>query len=114
MKKEIIFVPQSKCPLDILSEMEEKIKNSWILFHENLIEELSSSSDKCFCTSTAEMTIYRLSWNSKNTIPKTEITLKSITPNWFFVSSISANDIAFERSSDNPTSLYFFLNKIGD
>ena len=111
MEKEIIFVPKNKCPLDTLAEMGEKIKNSWINFDQNLVEELAASADICFCTSTTEMTAYKLTWRAKNRTSKTEIVLKSATSEWFSVGSIFASDIAFKYASNDPDSLYFLTQK---
>lgn len=113
MEKEIILVPKNKCPLDILAEMGEKIKDSWIHFHQNLIEELADSADICFCTATTEITAYKLTWRAKNRTPKTEIVLKSTTSEWFSVDSIFASDIAFKYASNNPDSLYFLTKDTG-
>ena len=30
MKKEVIIVPEDKCPLDVLAEMGERTANAWI------------------------------------------------------------------------------------
>ena len=46
MKKEVILVPQDKCPLDVLAEMGECTRNSWIFLHDNVVDKLHSTADE--------------------------------------------------------------------
>ena len=45
MIKEVIIVPKDKCPLRFIAEMEERVNNSWIFLHKNVLEKLISSAD---------------------------------------------------------------------
>ena len=46
MKKEVILVPKDKCPLDVLAEMGERTKNSWIFLHQNAVDKLTITADE--------------------------------------------------------------------
>jgi len=106
MKKEVILVPKDKCPLDVLAEMGERIKNSWIFLHENAYEKLKSTCD------TQEKfnlnSYHSLSWNATDNYPETNIRIycNSIGV-WYLVSMISAVDISFKHISKDPEDIFF-------
>ena len=106
MKKEVILVPKDKCPLDVLAEMGERIKNSWIFLHENAYEKLKSTCD------TQEKfnlnSYHSLSWNATDNYPETVMFCEVPSPKgWAKITSIKAEDIAFGLSTHNPEDIFF-------
>jgi len=40
MKKEVIYVPKDKCPLDTIKELGDEAISAWVFLHKNVIEKL--------------------------------------------------------------------------
>lgn len=103
MKKEVIIVPKDKCPLDVLTEMGERTKNSWIFLHDNAVSKLEQTADYI------EEGEYReLVWSATEQYPATTLDIE-IGGTWHKVYRIMADDIAFEHEPQNPEDI-FFLN----
>lgn len=104
MKKEVIIVPKDKCVLDVLAEMGERTKNSWIFFHKNVVKKLQKTADANYSAATVRTLI----WNETEEFPKTELYIDISAKIWCSVIDIKATDIAFEKDAEDPENLYFF------
>ena len=102
MKKEVILVPKDKCPLDVLSEMGERTKNSWIFIHEDVVIKLVTMADY----ETEEKEYQELLWDETEEYPATTIDFE-IGGIWHRVYRIIAEDIAFECESPDPEEIIF-------
>ncbi len=110
MKKEVILVPKDKCPLDVLVELGDRVKNSWFFLHKNAYEKL------------LKMNIGHMKFNILNSPERMCITLKNENkespdtvifcdiprPTWGQITSIDAPNIAYYgvRPFD-PEDIYF-------
>lgn len=104
MKKEVIIVPKDKCPLDVLAEMGEQTKSSWIYLHKTAFDKLMSEN----CSKKDEMTFCELTFEETDDYPKTTILINDTGGGvWFTVCSISANDIAFKGRAMDPENIFF-------
>ena len=111
MKKEVILVPKDKCPLDVLAEMGERIRKSWIFLHENVNEHLLKSEG-----ASSLIIGNRIDGNERNGIAwkatreKNQRGILCYVPTprgWGKIISISAKDIAYGCSPDDPEDIYF-------
>lgn len=95
MKREVILVPQDKSVLNVLAEMEEQTKNSWIFFHRNVYRKLNQISEN----STIAPDYIRFMWwgtNRKN--PMIDLYLENFSGTsdiWIKVLKIESPDISF-------------------
>lgn len=108
MKKEVILVPKDKCPLDVLAEMGERIRNSWIFLHENAYQKLSKISDYHSRTNSmndAESALMK--WNATEDYPETVLLCDVPKITWGKIRSIKATDIAYDISPSDPEDIYF-------
>lgn len=110
MKKEVILVPKDKCPLEILAEMGERIKNSWIFLHENAYKHLLKSEGIHYSTDTC-MNANQSTWMHW---PATKEDSKKVVfcdvpqpKGWGKITSIFAENICFERSPLDPENIFF-------
>lgn len=104
MKKEIILVPQGKCPLDVLAEMGEQTRNAWIYLHDNACGVLESTADY----SSFKYGCEKLTWRKTKDYPRTVIWLEANHKSeWAKVAAISADDIAFDRAANDPENIFF-------
>ena len=102
MKKEVIMVQQDKCPLDVLAEMGEQIRNSWIFLHGNAIKKLEKTASliekkKGYCILVYEKT---------EKYPETMLGVTKIDA-WYLVQCIKAEDIAYNCRPFNPQDIFF-------
>lgn len=103
MLKDVILVPQDKCPLNTISEMGDKAANSWIFLHKNAIEKLQGTADSidghgCFIL---------ITWKETDNYPKTLLWIPNTNEEWVKVIRIEADDIAFKSEAPDPKHLYF-------
>lgn len=110
MKKEVILVPKDKCPLDVLAEMGERIRNSWIFLHENAYEHLLKSKGVRHSTGNimnANQETW-IKWDATEEYPETVIFCEVPSPKgWGKISSIKADDIAFVLPPHDPEDIFF-------
>lgn len=104
MKKDVTLVPQDKCPLDILAELESRTKNAWIYLHENAIEKLKKTCDKyeewAHCIS--------LTWEATDKFPAANIYIgQEEIGCWKPIFLIKAEDIAFSTRVSDPDEIFF-------
>lgn len=104
MKKEVILVPKDKCVMDILKEMGDKIKSSWIFFHKNVMKQLKKTADGYYFCSTVNTFI----WNATEKTQKIELFVDMSAKIWCPVIDIKVSDIAFEKNVEDPENIYFF------
>jgi len=78
MKKEVILVPQGKCPMDVLAEMGEKTKNAWIFLHENAYQHLMKSKGAQVYTKNTENCnkITLIKWEATEDFPETSVCIE--------------------------------------
>ena len=83
MKKEVILVPKDKCPLDVIAEMGERIRNSWIFLHENAYYNLLTSKGASSSTGNSinsnQTTV--ILWAETEDHPKTVVFCEKFMPN---------------------------------
>lgn len=108
MKKEVILVPKDKCPLDVLAEMGERTKNSWIFLDTSALQKLLLS-DGCKPWYRKHDTLTAtLKWEATDEYPETSVLMEVPTPRgWGKILSIKAEDIAFTISTDDPEDIFF-------
>lgn len=108
MKKEVTIVPRDKCPLDVLSEMGEQIKEAWIFLHSNAVNKLTHS-DGVSCEEGRKEGTLILRWEATEDYPETRIVVDICgTPtDWKPIISISASDIAFTLIPVDPEDIFF-------
>jgi len=101
MKKEVILVPKDKCPLDVLSEMGERIRNSWIFLHDDAVRKLETTTDYI-----EEKGYQELVWSATEKYSQTTLDIE-IVGTWHKVYRIIAEGIAFEYEPQDPEEIYF-------
>lgn len=108
MKKEVITVPKDKCPLDVLAEMGEQIKDAWIFLHRNAFEKLKNS-DGVSGEEERKLGLYVLTWEATEKYSETRLItdLGGLSADWTIILSISASDIAFNILSEDPEEIFF-------
>ena len=104
MKKEVILVPKDKCPLDVLAEMGERTKNSWIFLHQNAVDKLRRTADEICEIAVGVNSFY---WKSTEEFPETILRFDISRGVWSKVTRITADDIAFKITSTDPEDIYF-------
>lgn len=101
MKKEVILVPKDKYPLDVLAEMGERTKDSWIFLHDNVVSELHKTADYI-----EEGEYQELVWSAPDKYPATILDIE-IVGTWHKVYRILADDIAFIYEPKDPEDIFF-------
>ncbi len=116
MKKDVnvILVPKDKCPLDVLADMQERIRNSWIFLHRNAVNKLRETADE-----TREIAFGSyMCWKGTDEYPSTLLTFDSDLVGtcrgvWSQVTAIIASDINFASSLD-PKYIYFLKMEVDE
>lgn len=101
MKKEVILVPKDKCPLNVLREMGERIRNSWIFLHDDVVSKLETTSNYI-----EEKGYQELVWSATEKYSQTTLDIE-IVGTWHKVYRIIAEGIAFEYEAQDPEDIYF-------
>ena len=112
MKKEVILVPQDKCPLNVLAEMGESIRNSWIFLHENAYERLlkSEGAKPSGGDSVNRNKTTCMIWDATKEYPKTVVFCEVPEPNgWGKITGIEAEDISYSMICPRDPEFLFFL-----
>ena len=110
MKKEVILVPKDKCPLDVLAEMGESIRNSWIFIHENAYERLLKSDGAKVSggDSVNRNKTTCIIWEATDEYPETVIFCEvPELHGWGKITAITADDIAYCIAPVNPEDIIF-------
>lgn len=102
MKK--IMVPKDKYPLDVLAELGEQTRNSWIFIERklvlNLLSECSETNINCYVDG---IHCIRALFNATQESPATMIWLcNTAKAAWMMVAQIDAENIAFSTPFDDP------------
>lgn len=108
MKKEVITVPMDKCPLDVLAEMGERIKDAQIFLHSNAVEKLQHS-DGVSCKEGRKQGTLELTWKATDDYPETRVVIDvcAMATDWKSIILISASDISFTLMPVDPENIYF-------
>ncbi len=108
MKKEITIVPKDKCPLAVLAEMGERIKESWIFLHFNAVENLQHSDGVSSKEGRKQGTLV-LTWEATEAYPETRLVvdLCALNTEWKPIILISASGIAYDLMPVDPEDLFF-------
>lgn len=101
MKKDVTFVPKDKCPLDVLADLGERTKNSWIFLHDNAVGKLTKTAD---CIKEDEY--LELVWSATEKYPAATLDIE-IAGTWHKIYRIIADDIAFEHEPQDPEEIFF-------
>ena len=110
MKKEVILVPKDKCPLDVLAEMGNYIRNSWIFIHENAYQKLLKSEGARFsdCNRMNAAQITLIVFEATENYPKTSVFCeKPDAEGWGKITHIEAEDISYGFSPNDPEDIFF-------
>lgn len=106
MKKEVTNVPKDKCSLDVLAELKEKTKDSWIFLHRNVVEKLISTADNQNWRINSGF--LELTWNATAKFPETLVWIEyDISKEWLEVYRIDADDIEFKIPAEDPENIFF-------
>ena len=107
MKKEIVIVPRDKCPLDVLAEMGELVRKSWIFLHSNAVSKLRGTSDAREEKNHGRD--LKLIWNATEEFPQTEVVIDicGFPADWKPITLISASDICYDLMPVDPEDLFF-------
>lgn len=110
MKKEVILVPKDKCPIDVLAEMGERIRKSWIFLHANAYEHLLESRGVSYSTfdnmNAAQNTLIKLEATAIR--PETDIFCEVPSRNgWGKITRINASDIPYGIPPSDPEDIFF-------
>ena len=104
MKVEPIIVPKGKSPLDVLAELGEQTRSSWIYLHDNVIQHLTKTADYLNIKDSAVKFIFDATEKSPKTIIRADyLGCKA----WHNVQFIIADDIAFKMSAADPENIFF-------
>ena len=104
MQKDVTLVPKSKCPMDVLAELGERTKKSWIFLHDDVVKILRASCDKSYIYADC----IRFFWDATEEYPTTSICVcENEIGCWKTVTDINAPDISFERKADDPDEIFF-------
>lgn len=108
MKKEVIIVPTDKCPLDVLAEMGERIRNSWIFLHENALKKLSKTCNLHHSINTVhDADSEYMQWNATEKFPETVLFYSVPNITWGKIQCIKATDIAYGTCPSDPEDIFF-------
>lgn len=90
MRRDLI-VPKGQCPLDVLAEQGEKIRNTWIFLHESVLINLRESEGVTCSGSLSGSEI--LTWEATgDTIACCDFERTG----WSLLNNVQADDIAFD------------------
>ena len=107
MKKEVIIVPKDKCPLNLLAEIGDRIKESWIFLHFNAVEKLQHSDGVSYEEGRKRGTLV-LTWEATESYPATKIVVDlASSTDWKPIILISASDIPYDLMPVDPEDLFF-------
>lgn len=105
--KNVLKVPQGMCPLDFLSTQGDEIKNAWLFMDQPAYNDLLTRCENREMTSHLSV-IFK--WEETEENPSTEICMKShMDLNWFFVTKIDAEDIAFTEPPKEPEEIFLIV-----
>lgn len=102
----VILVPRNKCLLDVLAEMEERIENAWLFINDDVVMKLEEDCLLIECMINEEIFMY---WQATENNSRTSLSLKTAYGEWFFCSSISAEDISFTVPAPVPNDVFFIM-----
>ena len=107
MKKEVIIVPRDKCPLDMLAEMGELVRKSWIFLNFNAVDKLRETSDEQEDQNRGRD--LKLVWNATEEFPQTEVVIdvSGFPAEWKPITLISASDISYDFMPTDPEDIFF-------
>ena len=104
MKKDVIVVPHDKLPSEVLAELGDRTKNSWIFLHENVIAVLKQSSDKCY----NYYGYLKMFWYGTEEIPTTCIFINDDEiGHWKSIMHINNPAISFKEKTKDPDEIFF-------
>ena len=106
MKKEVTFVPKDKCPFDILAEISEWTENTWIFLHQNLVQKLKNSSDRC---EYERHYFIELNWDATENFPSAFLSIEGLGT-WLSVFCINIGKLKY--SCSDPEEILFW--QMGD
>ncbi len=108
MKKEVILVPKDKCLLEILSEMGNRLRSSWIFLHINAIISLAQIEGVSVKDGKPRgATIYTWEETKEHSKVVINVDFYSSSANWKQVIYISASEIDYNIPPVDPEEIYF-------
>ena len=103
MLKDVLLIPESKCPLDAIAELGNKTAKAWLFLHHSCIEKLANTAayiDDC-------SGYMEYGWKATEKYPETILRVERTQTVWTRVFYIKADDIAFEHEIQDPKYLFF-------
>lgn len=96
MRRDLI-VPKGKCPLDVLAEQGEGIRNTWIFLHESVVSNLENSEGVARNEAYNGGTL--LFWAATEKYPETRIVYRSFELTaWYLLTNVLAENIAYSST----------------
>lgn len=104
MVKEVILLPEGKCPLAFIRELGVKFEDSWVFLHKNAVSFLENAADKCILRGDPLV----LSWNPTKELSKITVGIQYNEKNiWNKMISVETDMTNFILASEDPEYIYF-------
>ena len=104
---EKVFVPEDKCPLDVIAELGDRTKDAHIFLESSLIEQLKNTADEF----EEKGHIISFLWEETEKFPRTELMVRRVVPPYYEAIKINASDIAFTTPVEHNPGERFFLKR---
>lgn len=100
-------IPENTCPLNVIAEMGEEVKNARIYLGKKAVENLRNTADLNRLYGDFEKVINKLFWEKNDEYPSTLMKITSVCDDFFLVLEITADDIAFKKNPEYPKRIIF-------
>jgi len=108
MKKEVILVPKGKCPLDVLSQMGERIRNSWIFIHTNVYKHLCDNHGVPYLATLMNANQKAcFSWGDLEKESHVALFCEVPQIQWGKLLSVHGQNVSCDLEPDDPEEIYF-------
>lgn len=98
MRRDLV-VPKGKCPLDVLAEQGEGIRNTWIFLHASAVLKLKASEGVACLGALNGGKL--LAWAATEEHPAIRIVYRNFeNTDWYLLTNVSAEDIAYDAAGD--------------
>ena len=105
MVKEVILLPEGKCPLAFIRELGENVKNSWIFLHADIVPYLMLTARESIMNSSKPILIH---WDPLGKLSEISIAVKYDKDNvWNEMVGMKTDKIDFDSHCPDPQYIYF-------